>query len=81
MTELVFTFVGLLAIAITLYLFLSQRGKHFRWQVKCLIFSVLVCLIAALWCMIYGPDLWVLIKPTRFIVVATITGILSSLKK
>lgn len=27
--ELVFTCAGLLAIAITLYPFLSQRGKHF----------------------------------------------------
>ncbi|CVI63073.1 hypothetical protein CFBP4996_27235 (plasmid) [Agrobacterium leguminum] len=79
--ELVFTFAGLLAIAITLYLFLSQRGKHLRWQVKCLIFSVLVCLIAALWCMIYGPDLWVLIQAGALIVLATITGILSSPKK
>ncbi|TKV70741.1 hypothetical protein [Rhizobium sp. AU243] len=79
--ELVFTFASLLAIAITLYLFLSQRGKHLRWQVKCLISSVLVCLLAALWCMIYGPDLWVLVQAGALIVIATITGILSSPKK
>lgn len=78
--ELVFTFAGLLAIAIMLYVFLSQRGKHLRWQVKCLIFSVLVCLLAALWCMIYGPDLWVLVQAGALIVIATITGILSSPK-
>ncbi|MBB4403013.1 MULTISPECIES: hypothetical protein [Rhizobium/Agrobacterium group] len=79
--ELVLTFAGLLAIAIALYLLLSQRGKHLRWQVKCLIFSVLVCLTAALWCAVYGPGLWVLIQAGTLIVLATITGFLSSPKK
>ncbi|NTC45123.1 hypothetical protein G6M82_11005 [Agrobacterium tumefaciens] len=81
MMELVFTFGGLLAIAIALYLLLSQQGKHLPWQMKSLVFSVLVCLIAALWCAIYGPDLWVLIQAGTLMVVATIAGILSSPKK
>lgn len=56
--ELLFSFGGLIAIAIVLYLFTSQRGKRLSWRVKCLILSVLVALLAALWSVVYGPDRW-----------------------
>lgn len=79
--KLVFIFIGLLAIAIMLYLLLSQRGQHLPWRVKYLISSVLAFLVAALSCAIYGPDLWVLIQAGAMIVVLTIAGILSSPKK
>ncbi len=79
--ELVFTFAGLLAIAVLLYLFLSQRGQRLSWQMKCLIFSLLVSIITGLWCVVYGPDLWVLVQAGALIVVGTVISILSSPKK
>ena len=79
--ELLFTLGGLIAIAIVLYLFTSQRGRRLSWRVKCLILSVLIALLAALWCVVYGPDRWVLIQTGILIVVGTIASILSSRKE
>ncbi|EYR77652.1 hypothetical protein [Shinella sp. DD12] len=79
--ELLFTLGGLIALAIVLYLFMSQRGKRLSWRVKCLILSVLVALLAALWCVIYGPDLWVLIQAGTLIVAGTIASFLSARKE
>lgn len=79
--ELLFTLGGMIAIAIVLYLFVSQRGKRLSWHVKCLILSVLVALLAALWCIVYGPDLWVLIQAGILIVVGTVASILSARKE
>lgn len=78
--ELLFTLGGLIAIAIVLYLFMSQRGKRLSWGVKCLILSVLVALLAALWCIVYGPDLWILIQAGILIVVGTVASVLSARK-
>lgn len=78
--ELLFTFAGLLAIAIVLYMLFSERGKRLSFKVKCLIFSALVFCMTALWCIIYGPDRWILIQGGVIIVVATLAGLLSSRK-
>lgn len=78
--ELLFTFGGLIAIAIVLYLFTSQRGKRLSWRVKCLILSVLVALLAALWSVVYGPDRWVLIRAGILIFVGTVVSFLSARK-
>ncbi|HAU78240.1 MAG TPA: hypothetical protein DCW88_22830 [Agrobacterium sp.] len=79
--ELLFTLGGLIAIAILLYLFMSQRAKRLSWRVKCLIFSLLVALLAALWCIVYVPELWVLIQAGILIVVGTAASILSARKE
>lgn len=79
--ELLFTLGGLIAIAIVLYLFMSQRGKRLSWRVKCLILSVLVASLAALWCIVYGPYLWVLIQAGILIAVGTVASILSARKE
>lgn len=78
--ELLFTLGGLIAIVIVLYLFTSQRGKRLSWRVKSLILNVLVASLAALWCVIYGPDLWVLIQAGILIVAGTIASFLSARK-
>jgi hypothetical protein len=78
--ELLFTFAGLLVIAVALYILLSQRGKRLSFKVKCLIFSALVFCMTALWCIVYGPELWILTQAGVIIAVATLAGLLASRK-
>ncbi|MDK4742549.1 hypothetical protein PH547_27025 [Rhizobium sp. CNPSo 3464] len=78
--ELLFTLAGLIAIVVALYVLRSQRGKRLSFKTKCLIFSALVFCMTALWCVVYGPDLWILIQAGAIIVVATLAGLLSSRK-
>ncbi|CAN7716325.1 hypothetical protein LJR251_005904 [Rhizobium rhizogenes] len=78
--ELTFTLAGLLAIVLTLYMMLSPRGKSLSFKIKCLIFSVIVFCLAALWCVVYGPEKWFMIQAGVVIVVATLIGLLSSRK-
>ena len=76
--EVALLVAGLLAIVIVLYMFLSVPGKRASTKVKCLIFSVLVALMTALWCAVYGPDFWVMVQAAVIIVVAADVGLLSS---
>lgn len=78
--ELVFTFAVFLALALGIYLIFSPRAKSFSTKSKCLIFSAIIFCLAALWCLVYGPDKWVLIQAGAIIVVATLAGLLSSPK-
>ncbi|SCB49537.1 hypothetical protein [Rhizobium multihospitium] len=78
--ELLFTLAGLVSIVVALYILLSQRGKRLSFKVKCLIFSALVFCMTALWCIVYGPELSILIQAGVIIVVATLAGFLSSHK-
>ena len=77
--EVALLVAGLLAIVIVLYMFLSVPGKRASTKVKCLIFSVLVALMTALWSAVYGPDFWVMVQAAVIIVVAAAVGLLSSL--
>lgn len=76
--ELTFTLAGLLAIVLALYMMLSPWGKSLSFNIKCLIFSAIVFCLAAFWCVVYGPDKWLLIQAGTIIVVATTAGLLSS---
>lgn len=76
--ELLFTFAGLAAIVLALYILFSQRGKRLSFKIKCLMFSALVFCMTALWCVVYGPDLWIIIQSGIIIVIATLAGLLSS---
>ncbi|WP_172691174.1 hypothetical protein [Rhizobium rhizogenes] len=78
--ELLFTLAVLVAIALALYILLSPRGKRLSFKTKCLIFSALVFCMTALWSVVYGPDLSILIQAGLIIVVATLAGLLSSRK-
>ncbi len=78
--ELLFTFAGLGAIALAFYILFSQQGKGLSFKVKCLIFSALVFCITALWCIVYGPELWILLQAGVIIVVATLAGLSSARK-
>ncbi|QND44444.1 hypothetical protein HB780_01185 (plasmid) [Rhizobium lusitanum] len=78
--ELLFTFAGLVAIAVALYILLSQRGKGLSFKVQCLVFSALVFCLTALWCVVYGPELWILIQAGVIIAVSTLAGLLASRK-
>ena len=72
--EVALLVAGLLAIVIVLYMFLSVPGKRASTKVKCLIFSVLVALMTALWCAVYGPDFWVMVQAAVIIVVRFTPG-------
>ncbi len=79
--EVALLVAGLLAIAIVLYMFLSAPGKRLSTRVKCLVFSVLVALMTALWCAAYGPDFWVMVQAGVVIVIAAVIGLISSSKE
>lgn len=74
---LVFSLAAFIAIAAALYMMWSSRGKSLTTNLKCLIFSTLVFCAAALWCVVYGPDKWVLIQAGVIIIIATLAGLLS----
>jgi hypothetical protein len=76
--ELAFTLAGLLAIVLAPYMMLSSWGKSLFFKIKWLIFSAVVFCLAALWCVVYGPDKWLLIQAGVLIVVMTPVGLLSS---
>ncbi|WFU07352.1 hypothetical protein QA648_36330 (plasmid) [Rhizobium sp. CB3171] len=76
--ELLFLLFALGGIAFALYMPLSQRGKRLSVKVTCLIISVLIFCATALWCVVYGPELWILIQAGVLIVVVAIGGLLSS---
>jgi hypothetical protein len=78
--ELLFTFTGLVAIAVAFYILLSRRGKGLSFKVKCLISSAVVFCMTAAWCIVYGPELWILIQAGVIIAVATLAGLLASRK-
>jgi hypothetical protein len=79
--ELVLFFAGLLAIAVALYMFLTKPGNLLSTKLKGLVCSVLIALFTALWCIVYGPDLWILVQAGAIIVALTAAGLLSSPKK
>ena len=76
--ELLLTLAGFVAIAIAVYVLFSQSGKRHSFKIKCFIFSGLVFCMTALWSIVYGPDIWILIQAGIIIVVATIGGLFSS---
>lgn len=78
--ELLLTLVIVLAIALVFYIFSSQGAKRLSLRVKCLIISSMIVCVAALWCVVYGPNLWILIQAGIIIVVAALVGLLSSRK-
>lgn len=79
--EIIFTTAVFFALILSLYMLFSQRGKSLPMKLKCLVFSAVVFFLAALWCVVYGPDKWVLMQAGVIIVLASLAVHLSSRKR
>lgn len=78
--EILMFIVGLLSIAAVFYVFFSEGGRRLSVKVQMLVTSVIIALMTALWCVVYGPDRWVLIQAGIVLVIATGACLLSSRK-
>jgi amino acid transporter len=77
MNELLFLLVALAAVFLVLRTFKPDWRRKYTSRMTLLLFSVMTVCAAALWTIVYGPEIWLLAQAAIVVVLCTAAGLLS----
>ena len=77
MNEVLLLLVGIAAIVLVFRRMKADRQRKLSSRMTMLLFSVMTVCYVALWTIVYGPEMWVIIQAAVLVALFTLVGFLS----